>query len=498
MPETEREILIDVGPAQTRVAVLENGRAAELYFEARRDRPAAGDVYLGRVSRVLPGMQAAFVDLGFEKDAFLYAGDVRGESDEADEGFFSEFEHRARPSAAIDELLREGQEILVQIVKEPLGEKGARVTTNLSLPGRLLVLTPFSARIGISRRIGDEAERERLRELLEKLGGAEKGFIARTAAQGRDLADIEADRRYLEALWGTLQERARSAAAPSRIHREEDLVARAVRDFATAEIAAIRVNDPEAFARTIELLHAIEPSLAPRVHLHRRRALFFEEFGVEAEIEKAMRSKVWLKSGGYVVINPTEALVAIDVNSGKFVGRDSLEETVLAVNLEAAREIARQIRLRDLGGILVIDFIDMQEESHRTELYERFEEEMRKDRARSRILEISEFGLIQVTRKRSRASLERAMTRSCPFCGGSGRIKNDFTVAVEIGRAIMKLAGSVSAGDTVLARVRPEVGKILREDEPAILEEAERGLEITVTLQEDEELAPSRYEIAVV
>ncbi len=493
MPETVREILIDCNPYQTRVAFLENGRAAELYFERPRKQGSVGDIYLGQVSRVLPGMQAAFVDIGLEKDAFLYVADVREEWEVDDDG--PPEEESARPAVSIDTLLKEGQHIIVQVVKESMGAKGARVSTNISLPGRLLVYTPFSSKAGISRRIEDEPERERLRAALEAFPGG-RGFIARTAAQGRGTEEFETDRIYLSALWESILSRSHSSKPPALLHGEQDLLLRSLRDLVSEDVAAVRVNDHEAFGRIVDFLHVTEPSVVPRVKLHRKDALF-EEFGVEAEIEKALKTKVWLKSGGYLVINPTEALVSIDVNTGKFVGKDSLEDTVLAVNLEAVREIVRQIRLRDLGGILVVDFIDLEDEEHRRTLFEAFESEMKKDRAKSKILQISEFGLVQVTRKRSRPSLERVLTRSCPCCGGNGRVKNDFTVALEIRREILKLSGSLTPGETVLVRSTPEVVKALR-GELGILDGLERDLEASIEIREEENLPAAHYEIAVV
>ena len=495
MPETSREILIDRNPFQTRVALLESGRAAELFFERPRKQGSVGDIYLGRVSRVLPGMQAAFVDIGLERDAFLYVADVRDEWEEFDDSPAEE-EPAARPAISIDDLLKEGQQLIVQLVKEPIGAKGARVSTNISLPGRLLVYTPYSPKAGVSRRIEDEAERERLRVALESFPGG-RGFIARTAAQGREIAEFEPDRIFLSALWESILSRSRSSQAPALLHGEQDLLLRSLRDLVTEDVAAIRVNDHDALGRIVEFLHVIEPSMVPRVKLHRRDSLF-EEFGVEAEIEKALKSKVWLKSGGYLVINPTEALVSIDVNTGKFVGKDSLEETVLAVNLEAVREIVRQIRLRDLGGILVVDFIDLEHEDHRRALFDAFEAEMKKDRAKSKLLAISEFGLVQITRKRSRPSLDRVLTRPCPCCGGNGRVKNDFTVALEIRREILKLSDSLTPGETVVVRSTPEVAKVLRGEEKGLLEDVERALEISVVLREEESLPAAHYEIGVV
>ena len=493
MPDPACEILIDCNPVETRVALLEGGKAAEIYFERSRRRGSVGDIYLGRVSRVLPGMQAAFVDIGLPKDAFLYVSDVRTEWDEDEAELAAE--EIPRPSPSIDERVKEGQQILVQVVKESIGAKGARVTTNISLPGRFLVVTPFSPRHGVSRRIEDEAERERLKAAIESLSGG--GFIARTAALGRSAQEFESDRQYLAALWASIEQKAASSATPALLHREQDLLLRAVRDLVSEQVTAIRTNDHEAYGRLVEFLNAVEPSLSPLVKLQRSPFLF-EEFGVEAEIDKLMKSKVWLKSGGYLVINPTEALVAIDVNTGKYVGKDNLEETVLSVNLEAAREIVRQIRLRDLGGIIVIDFIDLEKEENRRALFEALEGEMKKDRAKSKILEISEFGLVQITRKRSRPSLDRALTQPCPACGGEGRVMNDFTLAMEIRREILKMSRSFSAGDTVLVRLPAGAARLLREEENRILQELELDLEVSIVLKEEDSLSPSSFELAVI
>jgi ribonuclease G len=489
-----REILIDCSPGETRAALVESGRVSELLVERAHRRASVGDVYLGVVSRVLPGMQAAFVHIGDERDAFLHAADVRDEVDDFDD-FLDENE--ARPEMSIEGLLREGQDLVVQIVKEPLGNKGARVTTALSLPGRFLVYTPFSARIGISRRIADEEERARLRDLLAGFGDG-GGYIARTAAAGREEREFDADRKYLRGLWSSIERRSETVRAPGLLHREQDLVVRAVRDLVSPDVTAIRVNDGDAYARIVEFVQSVEPSLVPRVEWSRTGALFFEKAGIEAEIEKALRSRVWLKSGGYLVIHPTEALVAVDVNSGRYVGRENLEETILAVNLEAAREVIRQIRLRDLGGIIVVDFIDMEDESHRRQLFEVLEEETKKDRSRSRILEMTEFGLVQITRKRSRASLERALTSGCPTCGGSGRIKNDRTVSMEIRRELARMARSVSAGDSIQVTARREVVELLRGQEAWIIQEAEREIEASIAIAEDDSLPPESFRIAVV
>ena len=382
----------------------------------------------------------------------------------------------------------------MQVTKDPLAGKGPRVTANLSLPGRTLVYLPGAREIGISRRITDEVERERLRGILESLP-SEGGFIARTAAQGSTTAEFAADHRYLTDLADRIARKAENGAAPAVLHRELDLALRAVRDLVTNEFDAIVVDDEETHARLAEFLGAVAPSLVYRLHLHRDPEPLFDAFGVEAEIENALKSRVPLSSGGSIVIHQTEALVAIDINTGKYVGKEDLEETVFATNLEAIPEVARQIRLRDLGGLLVVDFIDMLDPGHRHEVFERFEAELAKDRARFRMLPVSEFGLIEITRQRSRGNLEKLLTRSCPDCGGSGRVKTDLTVALELRRGLLAPPQSFVAGETVRVRVRPSLARFLAEEEPGLLSDVERELSIRVELVADETLPPARYEI---
>jgi ribonuclease G len=338
---------------------------------------------------------------------------------------------------------------------------------------------------GISRRITDEAERERLRRILEALP-AEGGFIARTAAQSMREEDFQSDYRYLTDLAARIERRRESVAAPALLHRELDLASRSVRDLAGPDCAVIRVDDEGQYARLKELLEAIGPSLAVRLERFDRPEPIFEFFGVEAEIENALRSRVALPSGGSLVIHQTEALVAIDVNTGRFVGKDALEETVFAVNLEAVPEVARQIRLRDLGGLLVIDFIDMELAEHRDEIVSRFEEELAKDRARTRVLPLSEFGLIEVTRQRSRGNVERLLTRACPVCGGSGRVKTDLTLALDLRRELFAPPRLFTPGQTVRIRVQPGLAKLLTEDEPKILAELQESLGVDLELLSDE------------
>jgi ribonuclease G len=489
------EILVNATPPETRVALLEDGRTVEVLHERRGKSGLVGNVYLGRVHRVLPGMQAAFVSIGLDRDAFLYVEDVAPRSPEFDfgdatvadgPGDSEETTREERPR--IDDLLKEGQEIVVQVTKDPMGGKGPRVTAAISLPGRALVYLPGVREIGISRRINDEAERDRLRGILEGLGG-EGGFIARTAAVSMRPEDFRADFRYLTELAAKIARRRESVSAPALLHRELDLAARSVRDLAGPDCAVIRVDDEGAYGRLKELLADIGPALSARLELYDRPEPLFEFFGVEAEIENALRSRVTLPSGGSLVIHQTEALVAIDVNTGRFVGKDALEETVFAVNLEAVPEVARQIRLRDLGGLLVVDFIDMELPEHRSAVYARFEEELAKDRARTRVLPLSEFGLIEVTRQRSRGNIERLLTRACPACGGGGRVKTDLTLALDLRRELLAPPSLFTPGQTVRIRVQPSLARLLEEEESKILAEAAENLGVSLEIVGDEAVA---------
>jgi len=493
-----RELLVNATPPETRVAVLEDGKTVEALHERRGHQGLVGNVYLARVHRVLPGMHAAFVSIGLERDAFLYVQDVLPRTVEADGEERSPASEEAAGFAAdrarIEDLLREGQDLVVQVTKDPLFGKGPRVTANIALPGRLLVCLPGARGIGISRRITDDAERQRLREILESFPpGA--GWIARTAAQGSEVADFLADRRYLEEIAARIRRKAENASGPLLVQRELDIALRSLRDLVTPDFAAIRVDSPEVRERILEFLAAVAPELAPRVELDEGPEPLFTRFGVEAEIENALKNRMHLKSGGSVVIQQTEALVAIDVNTGKFVGSGALEETVFATNLEAVGEIARQIRLRDLGGILVVDFIDMEDPAHRREVFERFEQELSRDRARTRLLQISEFGLVEVTRQRTRGNLERTLTRPCPCCAGSGRAKTDLSVALDLRRDLLATANLYAPGETLRLRVRSSLARLLADEETEILSEIEARLGVRLALVEDDTLPPTEYEI---
>ena len=518
-----KELLISAGDRETRVAVLEEGRVTEVQIERRRQRGVVGNIYKGRVTRVLPGMQSAFVDLGLEKDAFLYVADVGDEVEDFDRFGATEEEpepHRngAEPAAkngaeempegdteaaapkpplpSIDELLREGQEVVVQVTKDMIAHKGVRITTHITLPGRTLVYMPTIDHLGVSRRIENEEERSRLKEILTGLRKGPGGFIVRTAGEGRGADEFSSDRRYLSKLWEQIRKKAERTGAPALLHRDLDLALRATRDIFGQEFATLWVDDDEEYQRVVEFLDQVQPELIQKVKLYRKSTPLFEEYGVEAEIENALKPKVWLKSGGHIVINQTEALVAIDVNTGKFVGKSRLEDTVLKTNLEAVQEILRQIRLRDLGGLLVIDFIDMEEEPHRAELVAALEAELKKDRAKNRMLPVSEFGLVEITRKRQRQSLERALTMPCSYCGGAGRIKNVTTIVLEIRREILKKVDEVEAR-SLLLRVHPEIYRALMGEERRLVEELEERIGMPIHVQSDEHLHHEGFDIVL-
>jgi ribonuclease G len=508
------KMLVEQDPLQTRVAVLEDDRLAELYIERPAARGVAGNVYKGRVSRVLPGMQAAFVDLGLERDAFLYVDDVRGELHDREDVDLADGNGSgpgdgenggagAGPPpepVSISELLRQGQEIVVQAIKDPLPNKGARVSTHVTLPGRYLVYAPTGHHRGVSRRIEDADERQRLRDLavgLELPGG----WIVRTAAEGKGADDLLPDAQFLHALWGRLTARAAATSAPALLHHDLDLAVRVVRDLFGPDVSVLWVEGEEAYERIVEFLdqlrsHDGQPHLLDRVRLFRQEErTLFERFGVEEAIEEALQPKVWLKSGGYLVINPTEALVAIDVNTGRFTGGANLDDTILKTNLEAVKEIVRQIRLRNLGGILVLDLIDMGPVEHREQVFAVLEAELKRDRAKNKVLSISEFGLVELTRKRSRPSLERQLTQTCPYCGARGRVKSTSTVALAVRRQLLRHATSRNLGREVLVRLHPDVARALHGEEREVLADVERQLGLRVVLQADPAMHHERFDV---
>jgi ribonuclease G len=468
-----KQILIDAAPWETRVAVLEEAALSELHVERGRDRSVAGNVYKGNVVRVLPGMQAAFVDIGLEKAAFLHVSDLAGPDlvraivEEPDEESPEELDDAAPPRrrvqfAPIEERLTKGQEILVPVSKEPIGSKGARVTANISLPGRYLVHMPGTDHVGISRRIEDPDERDRLRDAVESERSGSDGFIVRTACEGMTKREVREDVRFLTRLWAHVQQTAEAAKAPALVHRDLDLILRVLRDLFTADVERLVVDDAAEFARIREFAEALMPRLAPRVQLYEGSTPLFEQHGVETKIGRALERRVWLKSGGYLVIDQTESLTTIDVNTGRYVGKKDQEETVLRTNLEAAKQVVHQLRLRNIGGIIVIDFIDMEKLANRRKVFDALQEAVRADKARSTILQISELGLVQMTRKRTRESLGQLLLEACPHCDGLGRLRSAETLAYDALRRLTRVAGE-DGGNFVLV-VNPAVAAVLQGD----------------------------------
>jgi ribonuclease G len=528
-----KEMIISSTGHETQVAILEDDQVVEVFIEREHSRGVAGNVYKGRVSKVLPGMQSAFVDIGLERDAFLYVSDVLAPEDEgidtddddanggaevaepqrgaeaADRGNGGG-ERRGRrdrrdrrdddrPDAKIEELLKEGQEILVQVVKEPLGTKGARITSHVTMPGRFLVFMPTVDHIGVSRKIDSREERSRLRGIVREFREQHAftgGVIIRTAAAGRPKEDILSDLTYFHEAWSEVQRKMASMRAPAVVMREQSLVTKLLRDLLTDDFSAIRIDDEQEHRRVVALVERMMPALLPRVKLYAKDFPIFDEYGVQQEIDKALRSKVWLKSGGYIVINQTEALVAIDVNTGRYVGKRTgrLEDTILKTNLEAVKEIVRQIRLRDLGGIIVLDLIDMEEKKNRQKVFQAVEQELRKDRSPSKALQVSDFGLVIVTRKRVKQSLERQLTEPCPYCSGSGLIKSSATICHEILAELQKIAPELN-GHGVLLRVNPEIARALKDAGGALLKDIEELLGRQVTVRPDAQLHHEQFDV---
>ncbi len=560
-----KEMIISAGAHDTRVAILEDDQVVEIFIERENQRGVVGNIYKGRVSKVLPGMQSSFIDIGLERDAFLYvtevintveeferlAGDDEDDDEpkkladvphptvegiQAAEGDESPAEapdqakpaesrggdparaagssrpesrddrrgrDRDQPQAKIEDLLKEGQEILVQVVKEPLGTKGARLTSHVTMPGRFLVFMPTVDHVGVSRKIESREERSRLRNIVKQFRethGFIGGVIIRTAASGRSEADIVSDLSYFHEIWTEVRRKMENRRPPAVLFQEQSLVTKLLRDMLTDDYTAIRLDDEAEHRRVVALVERIMPTMLPRVKMYTKEFPIFEEYGIQAEIDKALRPKVWLKSGGYLVINPTEALVAIDVNTGRYVGKKTsgrLEDTIVKTNLEAVKEIVRQIRLRDLGGIIVLDLIDMEEKKNRQKVFQEVEKELRKDRSPSKALQVSDFGLVIVTRKRVKQSLERQLTEPCPYCSGSGSIKSSATICFEILTELRKV-GTELDGQGVLLRVNPDIARALKEEESAVLRELQQVLGRPVTIRPDAHLHHEQFDVMAI
>lgn len=470
------ELLIEVGAYETRVALLEDGKLVEVHLERSSDAGVVGDIYKGRVSRVVRGIQAAFIDIGLSRDAFLFAGDIRREG---------------RP---ITDEVKQGQELLVQVVKEPLPGKGARISSQITLPGRFVVLLPNESGVGISRRIADTQERERLESEIEPVLPESCGVIVRTAGENRPVADLHREILQLEGAWKDLKARASGLKAPAVARREMSLAMRTMRDFSGEDVSRIWIDGDEAYGEVMRYLEDVDPPLAERIEHHTGEEPLFGRFGVDAALARAMRTRVWLSSGGFIVIDPTEALVSIDVNSGRNTEGVELEETARTTNLEAAEEIARQVRLRDLSGIIVVDFIDMLEEGNRQELVEAFGAALARDRTRTQISQMSDFGLVAITRKRMRGGLLQRLTEPCPCCAGDGWIKNPVTVGLEVGRELSR-RDDVHTEGRVVVELHPRVKGALEDDRDGLLGALREQAGGELELEENTDLQLGEYVI---
>jgi len=489
------EIIVNKTGRETRLALMEDSRLAEIHIDRGSSESYVGNVYLGRVVRVLPGMQAAFVDIGLERAAFLYVGDIYPEFAEKDddddmddhpEATIAESVPRSRPRhghPSIQDLVKEGQEILVQVAKDPISTKGARVTTHITLPGRYMVYMPTVNHLGISRRIGKDRERRKLRDFVKKYRPKGAGFIVRTVCAGKPTAALKQDMDYLIELWETIKTNQGEKKAPTCIHKEHNLVVRLVRDGFTEEVDRMVIDDKKVFDEVSGFVGRLMPDLKDRVQMYRGPDPIYDTFGVEVEINKCITQKVWLKSGGYLIIDQTEALTAIDVNSGKFVGTKSLEDTTTQCNLEAADEIVHQLRLRNIGGLIVLDFIDMEKASNRDRVNKALEKALKADRARTNVLKISELGLVEMTRKRVQEDLVRSISEQCKYCSGTGHTRSRHTVAYDILREIKRETARSKDTDAVFVNTNPAVADLMYGEELHSVEGLEEELKKRIVVR---------------
>ncbi len=480
------ELLINVTPQETRVAKIENGMLQEVVIERASRRGLVGNIYKGKVCRVLPGMQAAFLEIGLQRTAFLHFSDI----------VTTEEQKNGTEELTINDLLRDGQEILVQVVKDPMGTKGARLTTHITIPARYLVYMPNSNHIGVSQKLEDEDERERLKGLIKKLlpefnGG---GYIVRTVAEGISEKAVHADMVFLEKLWGAIQENNKSVGSPMMVYEDLPLAMKVMRDIADTNIDAIRIDSRETFDKVIKFANKFIPELAPGIEYYPGERPIFDLYGVEDEIQRALQSKIKLKSGGYLIIDQTEAMTTVDINTGGYVGNRNLEETIFKTNLEATQAIVRQLRLRNLGGIIIIDFIDMKVSEHRRQVLRSFEKALDRDHAKTCITEVSNLGLIEMTRKRTRESLEHILCEPCPVCNGKGTVKTVETVAFEIFREIIREARQFDT-KKLLVLTSSKVGDYLMDEETSSIAELEEFMKRTIQLQIDNEYSQEQYDV---
>jgi len=509
-----KEIVINVNPFETRVAFLENGSLTEIFIERVGAKSVTSNIYRGKVRKVLPGMQVAFVDIGLERAGFLHLKDLAREKvqklpdfvnalqsqDEDIENELNSLDDTAvfpSDGTNIEDILTEGQELMVQVIKNPIGSKGSRISAYIALPGRYLVLMPMASQTGVSRRIDSREERDRLRKIVEECGHSGRGYIIRTAAENAGREDIKRDIDFLEKIWSRIQEKNEKASAPFLLHRDLDIVLRSIRDLYQPDVQRIIIDSEADYQRSINFMNTYMGDFRPEIELYNSPEPIFDLFGIEIEIERALDTKVWLKSGGYIVIDRTEALTAIDVNTGKYVGGVSQEDTVLQTNLEAVKEIVYQLPLRNVGGLIIIDFIDMEKEESKEKVFNSLENALRHDRSRTKILRVSELGLVEMTRKRTRTNLSRILCRPCPNCEGRGFMKSPRTICYEIFREIRRRLAKLPDIKKIVLVASPEISTAAVEEETGFLEQLETDYNCKVAVRSDPAFPDEHFEISV-
>ncbi len=477
-----KKLLINYTPFELRVALVENNSLLEFYVERPSEKGVVGNIYLGKVVRVLPGINSAFIDLGLERTAFLFGEDLIPSQ---------EIEWEREPSYVKFQEIKEGAEIIVQVLKEPLGSKGARISTNITLPGHYLVYLPYFHYIGISRKIKEIEIKNRLKEMVERLRPSNTGWIIRTAAVDTDEEALKREMEFLLCLWEDIKERAKRSKAPVILYKEINIAFRAIRDLVTKDITAVIVDDEDFYQKTKEFMERYFPELLSKLELYSGPEDIFSFYGIQVDVKKLLSRKVWLKSGGFIVIEPCEAFTAIDVNTGRYVGETEIEETVLKTNLEAAQEIAHQLILRNIGGLIIIDFIDMENPQHNQLVLETLKNSLKRDKAKHSFLSITEFGILQMTRERKRDSLYEIFYESCPFCGGEGKIKSKRTVYYELLRKIIRMRKQLS-NNILEIFVPPDLTEVISE-EIRYLEDLEKKFNFKANLRVKEDLKPWEY-----
>ncbi|HEX7548133.1 MAG TPA: Rne/Rng family ribonuclease [Candidatus Methylomirabilis sp.] len=511
----KREIIVNSSLVETRVAVIEDGTLVEILIDDSHTQSLAGNICKGRVLKILPGMQAAFVDIGLARDAFLYVRDIYEDTDSYEDLLALGEEGEPEPSeedpllpaagrqrnrprrnshVSIEELIQEGQEVLVQVAREPLGTKGARITSHITLPGRYLVYMPMESHVGVSRKIEAEGERSRLKQIIEEINVPREGVIVRTAGVGRSREEIQADFEFLRSTWRGIKAKAEPLKAPALVQKDLDLIFRIFRDLITQDVARLVVDSDVEYERCMEYTESLFPELRQLLFLYTEDEPIFKSFGVEREVEKALRSKVWLKSGGYLVIEQTEALVSVDVNTGKYVGKHDFEETILKTNREAAVEIARQVRLRDLGGIIIIDFIDMARQENRDKVMTDLKDALKADRSPTNVSLLSELGLVEMTRKRVRQGLNQSLSQTCAACGGLGCVRSVASLAHQALREV-EWRMARKALPRIKVRAARDLVEWIKAEEAEIVETLQQRLSGEIELSVEESYPPGKYSL---